>query len=360
MSSLLSDDYEATEDADRGSESDDSEDGEGLRSHTNSGRPRNAKGKTVGQRNGESGRSVRDGSTSLHPSRGVASTSTPVVEDNVMPTPNVLQMPVPPGCFFVPVPQASCSQDMRNMISGLSQSNFPMNWNYPQANSQSNAPGLQGEGQNANDRVFESKSPSLKEESVKKRIRRASKRDADEAARKREAAGLKPYIVQVKPSGIIDSSCAGHLKWHEYIRNLTPRMLDMSVIKLEEQYEDSKIKLREALRKKFEFLDHEVTDAALDKMVKTWMRKDRERMKRRHFGKIKAPGRYSEKEWDSMKKYWGTPSSKEESEKMVEKRKKVAHNSRVGRLGYAGKAAKLVCTLPKLMHWWFTCMLNDL
>ena len=256
-----------------------------------------------------------------------------------------MHMPVAPGFMWVPVPQGSARTGMTNMRSGLTPGSFPMNWSFPQVNYQSNTSDFQGVENTGIERESDSKSMSLKQDSVKKRIRRAHKRDADESARQRKAAGLRPYLVQVKPSGIVDSGCAGHLKWHEYIRNLTPRMLDMSVIKYEDQYEDSKVKLRDALRAKFEFVDHDVTDASLDRMVKTWMRKDRDRMKRRHGGKLKAPSRYTEKEWDALKKHWGTPSAQEESEKMVERRKKVVNNPRVGRRGYAGNAAKLVSIL---------------
>ena len=78
----------------------------------------------------------------------------------------------------------------------------------------------------------------------------------------------------MKAGGIIDSGCAGHLKWQEYIRTSTPRFLDMSVMKFDDQYEDSKIKLREALRTKFEFADNKVSDSSIDKMVKIKLLKD--------------------------------------------------------------------------------------
>ena len=347
--SLLADDFDPIEDGESDSQSNESGGDRGLRPTGNMGRTANAKGRRSGDTYDDSGRGVRRDKPSLHASRRVKTTYTRPEADTFIPTTNPTQMPIAPGCFWVPVQQGSSSQDMRTMFSGLPQQNFPMNWNFAQVNRRPSTTDSQGACNEEKELDSDSQALSLKEDSIKKRIRRASKRDADEAAKKREIAGLPPYVVQVKPSGIIDSACAGHLKWHEYIRNLTPRMLDMSVIKFEDQYDDSKIKLREALRKKFEFLDHEVPDAAMDKMVKTWMRKDRERMKRRHAGKLKAPPRYSEKEWDAMKKHWDTPSSKEESERMIEKRKKVARNPRVGRLGYAGKAAKLVSTKPELM-----------
>ncbi|KAG0605045.1 hypothetical protein M758_9G027100 [Ceratodon purpureus] len=118
-------------------------------------------------------------------------------------------------------------------------------------------------------------------------------------------------------------------------------MLDMSVMKYEEQNEDSKEKLREALRARFEFLDHEMTDLHLDRIIKTWVRRNRERMKRVHGGKLKAPRKYVDTQWDALRQYWDTPASRQKSERMSETRKKVTSNPRVGRQGYAGKKAKL-------------------
>ena len=92
---------------------------------------------------------------------------------------------------------------------------------------------------------------------------------------------------------MIDSGCAGHLKWQQYIRNLTPRMMDMSVIHYENQKESSKKLLRDDLKNKFEFVDNQVTDKTLDRMSKKWLRKDRHRVKKAHGSKNNPPARYT-------------------------------------------------------------------
>ena len=250
--------------------------------------------------------------------------------------------PSAPGWTFVPIPQTNSAPNMHNFVGGYPSGNYPINWQMLQTPNLPQCPDSAGTGSRGNDVGSVSVPTSLKEDSAKRRIRRANKRDADEVAKKRELAGLKPYVVHVKSSGIIDSGCVGHLKWQENIREVTPRMLDMSVIKYEDQYEGSKIKLREGLRQKFEFVGNEVSDDALDRMVKTWLRKDRERMKKTHGGKLKAPPHFTDKEWDSMRKYWDSEDSKKLSEKMMENRSKVTNNPRVGRRGYAGKKTKLV------------------
>ena len=183
---------------------------------------------------------------------------------------------------------------------------------------------------------------SLTTESLKKRERRKNRRISDEEAQKRVSEGLKPYIVQVKPSGIIDSGCNGHLRWQEHIRDITPRMLDMSVIVYEDQDETSRKLLRDALFNKFEFVDNEVTPASFDRMIKNWLRKDRERVKRIYGHSTKPPPRFTDKQWEAMRKYWDLPGTKERSQNMSGRRSKVACNPRVGRRGYQGNKAKLV------------------
>ena len=192
--------------------------------------------------------------------------------------------------MYVPVPQHSCGTDTLNMMGGMSLPNFPGNWQYvtpPKVPTVTDRTGVHMDG---NENNVAAGSPSVKDDSIKKRVRRANKREADELARKQESAGLRPYVVQVSPKGIIDSGCSGHLKWQEMVRDLSPRFLDMSVIRYEEHNENLKAKLRDALRQKFDFVDYEVTDNSMDKMIKTWMRKDPERMKRLHGGKKRHRG----------------------------------------------------------------------
>ena len=127
--------------------------------------------------------------------------------------------------------------------------------------------------------------------SERKRLRRQTKRIEEEEGHRRERAGLKPFVVQVNSEGIIDSGCMGHLKWQENIRDFTPRMLDMSTVVYEDQKESSLHKLKECLFNKFEFIDNEVTSASFDKMIKTWLRKYRERVKRLYGSRKEPPPR---------------------------------------------------------------------
>ena len=258
------------------------------------------------------------------------------------PIESATQFPASSEWVYVRVPRNHPSADTSNAFGGLSDLRFAGGWPYIPPNSSQVFRGVDDAGSAGINRDPPSKSSSIKEESLKRRERRTKKREAEEEARKREEKGLKPYVVQVRSSGIVDSGCRGHLKWQELVRDLTPRMLNMGIFKYEDQSESSKNLLRDALMNKFEFVDHVVTKVGFDRMIKTWMRKERERLKRTHGHQIKPPGNYSEQEWEAMKGNWDSPASKIQSEKMSETRKKVTSNPRVGRQGYAGKREKLV------------------
>ena len=261
---------------------------------------------------------------------------------NVLPSSSATPTHPPTRWAWVPMAPENSTAGLFHPTGVMPPGNFAPNWTFVQGNARTDVVDRQGPDAVGLDKGSNSMASSIKENSFQKRKQRATKRAAEEEARRRENAGLKPYTVQVKDSGIIDSGCAGHLKWQEFVRNMTPRMLDMSVMKFEDQNEDSKEKLRETLRARFEFLEHEVTDLDLDKMIKTWIRRDRERMKRLHGGTVKAPTKYRDNQWDNLKRYWDTPTSKKKSERMSETRSKVTSNPRVGRTGYAGKKDKLV------------------
>ena len=262
---------------------------------------------------------------------------------HMLPTPSSTVMQAPVGWTYIPVPNNHLPGGMFDVLGGTSQGNFPSNWEFPRTSQVTpDAGGVDQDIAIAGEQSLKSNSSSLQEDSLKKRSRRASKREADEEARRRENQGLRPYVVQVRPSGIIDSGCVGHLRWQEYVRNLTPRMLDRSVIKYEDQDQNSRDKLRDCLKAKFEFVDYDVTQFSFDTMIKTWLRRDRERTKRIHGRDDKPPGKLTDQQWHTLKQYWDSSEYKEKSDVMSERRKKVGFNPRLGRHGYAGQEARMV------------------
>ncbi|KAG0565563.1 hypothetical protein KC19_8G200000 [Ceratodon purpureus] len=251
-------------------------------------------------------------------------------------------IPVQESYTWVQVPSGASPAITHTAPSAVPNHSISGQWQFIPSQIQTNPPSLHIVGASTAAELSGSKSSTVNEESVKRKIRRQRKRKEDEDAKKRVEQGLKPYVVQVKPSGLIDSGCKGHLQWQELVRNLTPRLLDLSVPVYEEQNPQSQFLLWEALKQKFEFVDNEVTQSSCDKMIKTWLRKDRERIKRTHGSSVKPPPGYTDEEWESMKKYWNSDSTKQKSERMSDTRKKVINNSRLGRDGYAGKAAKVL------------------
>ncbi|KAG0574954.1 hypothetical protein KC19_VG305500 [Ceratodon purpureus] len=76
-------------------------------------------------------------------------------------------------------------------------------------------------------------------------------------------------------------------------------------------------------------------------MLKTWLRRDRERVRRNLGHCVKAPPKFTDQQWASLRRYWESSGYKLKSEKMSQARGKVMFHPRVGRDGYAGKKAKL-------------------
>ncbi|KAG0574318.1 hypothetical protein KC19_VG253900 [Ceratodon purpureus] len=258
------------------------------------------------------------------------------------PSSSLTPLQPPTEWAWIPVAHNINGTGIHDAVGGLSPANFPLNWHLLNAHARLDFAIRHGFSTVGNDKGSPCMSSCIKEDSIKRQVQRTNKQVAEEDARRRESSGLKPFTLQVKSFGIISSGCAGHLKWQEYVRDLTSQMLDMSMMKFKDQNDNSKAKLCETLRSKFEFLEHDVTDLSLNKMIKNWLRKDRELMKRLHGGKFKALSIYSEKEWDALKRYWESLGSRLRLEKMLETRKKVVCKPRIGCQGYAGKASKLV------------------
>ena len=260
---------------------------------------------------------------------------------------NVHQYPtrptvVPPGWMMIPVPCGQSYADGFDYRGGFVQGNLNANFQTVPEGNRVSREEVQVSEQGNIDNNTASRSSSVKEESVKKRIRRAKRKDADQEAKRRASNGQKPYSVQVRPSGIIDSGCTGHLKWQSYVRDLTPRMLDLSIISYEDQSQSSRDKLWESLRTKFEFIDYAVTQDSFDKMIKTWLRRERERVRKTSGHCVKAPGKFTDQQWSALRSYWESTGYKQKSDRMTQTRSKVVFHHRTGRHGYAGKDAKMV------------------
>ena len=143
-------------------------------------------------------------------------------------------MPAAPRWAWVPLPQGQTGPEFLNLPGGIPHHTFPPGWQVLPPSSFPNVTHREASDVITNDKSPASRSSAIKDESLKKRIRRQKMKESDKIVRQREIKGLKPYVVQVRASGIIDSGCQGHLRWQQFVRDITPRMLDMSVIKYDD------------------------------------------------------------------------------------------------------------------------------
>ena len=71
---------------------------------------------------------------------------------------------------------------------------------------------------------------------------------------------------------MVDASCIGHTKWNEFIRFLTPKLLNMGEADFTKQDSENLDKLRAALDAKFEYIGNKVIESAFQRMVWKWLR----------------------------------------------------------------------------------------
>jgi len=118
----------------------------------------------------------------------------------------------------------------------------------------------------------------LKRESILRRERQRARKSEDLEAKRRVKAGLKPYAVEVKPDGMIDTGCQGHEKWQQFVRSFTPKLLTMSEPDIKKQQGDLK-RLNDFMFSKFEFLENKITLESFKHMILLWMRQAKSRWK---------------------------------------------------------------------------------
>ena len=105
------------------------------------------------------------------------------------------QKDAPHGFTWVLVPNNQATSGMFNVLSGFPHDVFPPNWGYVQSKSTPGMGGIEGQGNDKDRNSLASGSSSIKEESLKKRIRRAKTREIEEVATNRVVVGKKPYAV---------------------------------------------------------------------------------------------------------------------------------------------------------------------
>ena len=173
--------------------------------------------------------------------------------------------------------------------------------------------------------------------------RRATRKEAEAIEELRCVGGQKPNTLRVKAGGGIDGGCEGKNAFDEALRNLVPRILDVSILSWRLQHPSSVEKLRAALDSQFEYLDHNLSDVGFKNAVKRQMKTERAKMKGWFMaGKRQCPVFIEPDQWARLCEYWSKPETEQKVLMMAQARARVKNNSNVGRAGKAGKVAQLV------------------
>jgi hypothetical protein len=172
---------------------------------------------------------------------------------------------------------------------------------------------------------------------------RASKRAIEFEAQERKEKGLPSHKVQVTRHGKIDGACEGKDAWDGAIRSLTPRILNMAVVKVTEQDPIDMARLRLQLDGKFEYVGGELSVAGFRDYVRRYMKGERARLKKRYAqkGAKACPLGVDREQWEKLVIYWQQRDTKTKSEHMVDARGAVVNVSHLGRGGKVAVEAKL-------------------
>ena len=147
----------------------------------------------------------------------------------------------------------------------------------------------------------------------------------------------------MKPSGGIDGGCEGKNAFDEALRNLVPRILDVSCLTWKMQNPASVDKLRAALDNEFEYLDHPLSNVDFRNAVKKQIKIERSKMKDWFLsGKKQCPLFIEPDQWAHLCEYWAKPETEQKTQVMAKARQQVKNQSNVGRARKVGKEALLV------------------
>lgn len=180
------------------------------------------------------------------------------------------------------------------------------------------------------------------------RGRRRRKRDAYEVEELERGQGVsKAAQLEVLPNGELDATCEGKTGWDEAVRNLVPKILDMSIVDWGKQKPAAVEKLRAALDNEFEYYPNPISMIGFRTTITRYMKSERSRLKTRWLkGNDSCPIRVKDDQWKRLKAYWGTEAQQKKAEKMSAARQCVANFSTVGRRSKAAKECQVVSRIP--------------
>ena len=119
--------------------------------------------------------------------------------------------------------------------------------------------------------------------------------------------GKKAARVEVRDNGDINAKLEGKNAWDEVVRNLVPKILDLSVVEWSKQKLAAVQKLRDALDNEFEYVGNPLSTIAFRTLITRFLKSERSRLKTKWLEKKDyCPFRVNGTQWLRLKDYWQT------------------------------------------------------
>jgi hypothetical protein len=111
---------------------------------------------------------------------------------------------------------------------------------------------------------------------------RVTKKTIKFEGEERKRKGLPPHKVEVTKHGKIDGSCDGENEWDNAMQGLAPRILNMAVVKVNEQNLMDMAELRNQLDNLFEYIHHELSACGFRDCVRRFMKSEGSCLKKQY------------------------------------------------------------------------------
>lgn len=115
----------------------------------------------------------------------------------------------------------------------------------------------------------------------------------------------------VLPTGEVDGGCEGKNAWDKTLRDLVPKILDLSVVNWMQHQPHTLQKLRDALNQEFKYIPKPLSMVGFRTYVTRFLKSKRSRLKSKWLkskakGPVPAPLRVDPKQWERLIAYWNT------------------------------------------------------
>ena len=130
-------------------------------------------------------------------------------------------------------------------------------------------------------------------------VRRNKRAAYEVGSRNRATATTKPSFVHVQEGGFIDAGSEGKSAWDTALRDLAPKIVDMSVVEWSQHRPQTLQRLRDALDNEFEYVGNPLSLAGFRSAVTKFLKSERCRLKVQYLsGNVEAPIHVKDDQWD--------------------------------------------------------------